>query len=370
MKDVRRILVIGSGIGGATAALALSRLGFEVDCIDTKPDIPATGSGICLLHNTMRAMEMLGLAQACHGSGFPFEVFRQFDAHGRPVAVNPAPPACGIRRPDLARILEGAAARAGARMRKGVSFKQLVDRGREVEVTFSHGSEASYDLVVGADGVYSSIRDQVFGPAYVPRYAGQSVWRFNAARPAEVDGMCLYRSADVPNGVGALPTSREICYLFFLENCQDRTRMPQDHLDVLLREKLAAFSAPTIRDALAQLTSPDQVVFRPLHITLVPAPWHRGRVVLVGDAAHAPTPQMTSGGGLAIEDAVVLAESMRDSVDATEALSAYSRRRFARVKTVFDASLQLCLWAQEPVPNPQRVAQLLTQTYQYLGQPV
>jgi 2-polyprenyl-6-methoxyphenol hydroxylase-like FAD-dependent oxidoreductase len=202
------------------------------------------------------------------------------------------------------------------------------------------------------------------------KFAGQSAWRFNAPRPAEVDGFCLYRSADGKRTVGAIPTSRETCYLFFLENSAEHLHMPDDQLHVLLRERLAGFTAPVIRDSLAQVTGPGQVVFRPFDITLVPAPWHRGRVVLLGDAAHSPTPQMTSGGGMAIEDAVVLAESIAASDSIPQALDAHSKRRFERVKTICDASLQLCQYEQDPVPNPQRSAALLLQTYQYLGQPM
>lgn len=370
MGKTLRVLVVGSGIGGATLAYALRRNDVDVHCIDIKPSTPTTGAGICLLHNAVRALGTIGLADACLESGLPFQVFKQYDAAGNLLASNPAPPGCGMRRPELARILEGAATAAGAVMDKGLTVRDLVDRGEAVDVTFSDGRQASYDLVVAADGAYSKVRERVFGPEYAVRFAGQSAWRFNAPRPAEVDGFCLYRSADGRRTVGALPTSKETCYLFFLENSAEHLHMPDDQLHVLLHERLAGFSAPVIRDSLAQLTEACQASFRPFDITLVPAPWHRGRVVLIGDAAHSPTPQMTSGGGMAIEDAIVLAESLKQVPTVPEALAAHGARRYERVKTVFDASLQLCLYEQEPVPNPQRSAALLLQTYQYLGQPM
>jgi 2-polyprenyl-6-methoxyphenol hydroxylase-like FAD-dependent oxidoreductase len=318
----------------------------------------------------MRALGAIGLAQQCLESGLAFQLFKQHDFTGKMLASNPAPPGCGMRRPELARILEGAAQTAGAVLEKGLTVTDLVDRGEKVEVTLSDGRQRAYDLVVAADGAYSKLRERVFGPQYGVKFAGQSAWRFNAPRPAEVDGFCLYRSADGKRTVGAIPTSRETCYLFFLENSAEHLHMPDDQLHVLLRERLAGFTAPVIRDSLAQVTGPGQVVFRPFDITLVPAPWHRGRVVLLGDAAHSPTPQMTSGGGMAIEDAVVLAESIAASDSIPQALDAHSKRRFERVKTICDASLQLCQYEQDPVPNPQRSAALLLQTYQYLGQPM
>ncbi|MEJ8814683.1 FAD-dependent monooxygenase [Variovorax ureilyticus] len=370
MTNTKRVLVVGSGIGGATAAYALRRIGMDVHCIDTKPETPAAGAGICLLHNTMRALGTIGLAEPCLDSGLAFQVFKQHDATGKLLMSNPAPPGCGMRRPELARILEGAAQSAGALMEKSMTVSDLVDRGEKVEVTLSDGREEAYDLVVAADGAYSRLRDRVFGKEHAVRFAGQSAWRFNAPRPSEVDGFCLYRSADGKRTVGALPTSKETCYLFFLENSVEHLHMPDDQLHVLLHERLEAFSAPVIRDALAQVTGPAQVTFRPFDITLVPAPWHRGRVLLLGDAAHSPTPQMTSGGGMAIEDAVVLAECIAAQPTIPDALQAHSKRRFDRVKTVCDASLQLCRYEQDPVPDPQRSAALLLQTYQFLGQPM
>jgi 2-polyprenyl-6-methoxyphenol hydroxylase-like FAD-dependent oxidoreductase len=367
---VKRVLIVGTGIGGATAAVTLARQGLDVHCIDIKPERPTAGAGICLLHNTMRALETIGLAEACRESGMAFEVFREFDSAGQLLHTHPAPPSCGIRRPELARILETAAQDSGAILEKGLMVQELTDCGDRLEVRFSDGTQASYDLVVAADGVYSGLRKHVFGTGHEPRFAGQSVWRFNAPRPAQADGFCLYRT---PTGkvLGIFPTSRASCYMFYLESSREPLRIAEDRSHVLIKERLADFEAPAIRDALELITDSSQVIFRPLDITLVPAPWHRGRVMLLGDAAHAPTPQMTSGAGMAVEDAVVLAECLGSSTSVEEALTGYDRRRFERVKRIYDASLQLCLNEQEdPVGNKDRSAALLLETYQYLGQPI
>ena len=370
MTHTKRVLVVGCGIGGATLAYTLRRAGLEAHCIDIKSSTPTTGSGINLMHNTLRVLGAIGLAEQCLDSGFPFQAFKQHDAAGHLLMTNPAPSCCGIRRPELARILETAAESTGAVLERNLTVSDLVDRGDLVEVTLSDGRQQSYDLVVAADGAYSKLRERVFGLQHGAWFAGQSVWRFNAPRPSDVDAFCLYRSADGRRTIGAFPTSKESCYFFSLENSAEPLHLPNEQLKALLVERLAAFSAPSIQNSLAHVTDPTQVIFRPFHVTLVPAPWHRGRVVLVGDAAHSPTPQMTSGGGMAIEDAAVLTECLTQTASVPEALQAYSSRRFDRVKTVWEASLQLCKYEQESVPNPQRSAALLLQTYQYLGQPM
>jgi 2-polyprenyl-6-methoxyphenol hydroxylase-like FAD-dependent oxidoreductase len=369
MNEIKRVLIVGSGIGGATAAYALRRVGVEVHCIDIKPESSSAGSGICLLHNTLRALSVIGLAQPCLESGMAFNSFLQFDSAGQLLRSNPAPPSCGIRRPELAQILESSAKAAGAVFDYGLSVENLDDRGGVVEVRFSDGREATYDLVVAADGAYSKLRQTVFGVDCAPRFAGQSVWRFNAPRPDQVEGFCLYRT---PTGktVGSFPTSKDSCYIFYLETSKEPLRIPEDQAHLMIRERLDEYVAPAIREALAHVTEAKQVIFRPLDITLVPAPWNRGRVVLLGDAAHAPTPHMTSG-GMAIEDAVVLAECLSTNTTAAEALAAYSARRWDRVKVICDASLRLCQYEQQdPIGNREKSAALLLQTYQYLGQPL
>lgn len=371
MSDVKRVLVVGAGIGGATAAYALQRRGLEVHCVEIKGESSAAGTGICLLYNALRALRQIDLDGPCIEQGQVTERFQQFDAAGREVAQNPTPPGIGIRRPVLASILEGAAVDAGAVLDWGVTVEQIEDRGDSVEVTFSDGRQGRYDVVVAADGVYSKVRAQVFGPQFAPEFAGQSGWRFSAPRPTEHDGFFLWRDAG-GHGVGAIPTGKDTCYLFFLDTSDEPLRIPADQLHVELHRRMDAYPAPFIQAALQHLTAPEQVLFRPFDVRLMPGPWwHRGRVVLLGDAAHAPTPQLTSGGGLAIEDAVVLAECLAAPGSAMQALETYSQRRIPRVERIWRASRQLCDYERaDPLGNAEKSAALLLSTYQFLGEPI
>jgi 2-polyprenyl-6-methoxyphenol hydroxylase-like FAD-dependent oxidoreductase len=372
MSDVKRVLIVGCGIGGATAAYALRRVGIDVHCVELKNESSAVGTGISLLHNVVRALKMIGLADECIGRGQLTERFRQFDAAGNVVSVNPTPPGIGIRRPDLANVLETAAMQAGAVIDWGVTVQDLTDHGHRVEVVFSDGRRGDYDLVVAADGAYSKLRAKVFGPEHAPWFAGQSAWRFSAPRPPEHDGFFLWRDRQ-GRGLGAIPTSKDTCYLFTLVNSKEHIRMPDDQLISVLRQRLSEYTAPFVRQALESVTKPEDVFFRPFDIRLMPGPWwHRGRVVLLGDAAHSPTPQMTSGGGLAIEDAVVLAEELTGPGSAIDALERYSRRRIPRVNRVWEASLQLCRYEQQddPIATRDKATALLLATYQFLGEPM
>jgi 2-polyprenyl-6-methoxyphenol hydroxylase-like FAD-dependent oxidoreductase len=368
MSDVKSVLIVGAGIGGAMAAYTLARTGIKTHCVEIGPKSSVAGTGICLLHNTIRAMRQVELAEPCLEYGQTIDYFRQFDAAGNQINEHPTPPGIGIKRPDLAHVLESAALEAGAKIEYGTTVAELEDLGDRVRVVFSNGDVGEYDIVVGADGGYSKIRRKVFGAEYDAEFVGQSCWRFSAPRLPEHDGFWLFRHNGA--GVGAIPTSKDGCYLFILENSDKPLHMPDDKLDVLLKDRLAAYTAPLIRQAVEQLTSPKQVLFRPFDARLMPGPWwHKGRVVLMGDAAHAPTPQLTSGGGMAIEDAVVLAECLAAAGTAAQALEAYSNRRIPRVKRIWESSFQISRWEREdPIGNTQKTAALLLDSYKFLGE--
>lgn len=370
MSEIKNALIVGAGIGGSMAAYALARVGVKTHVVEIKPQSSALGTGICLLHNTMRALREVELADQCLEYGQQIDHFREFDAAGNQLRESATLPGIGIKRPDLAHVLEEAASAAGATIEYGTTVTDLKDLGDRVNVHFSNGNVGEYDVVVSADGVYSQIRHKVFGAQYDAEFVGQSCWRFSAPRLPDHDGFWLFRNKGA--GVGAIPTSKDGCYLFILENSDEPLHMPEDKLDVLIKERLAGFTAPLIRQAVEQLTSPKQVVFRPFDARLMPGPWwHKGRVVLLGDAAHAPTPQLTSGGGMAIEDAVVLAECVAAPGTAAQALEAYSNRRIPRVRHVWESSFQLSRWEREdPVGNAQKTSALLLDSYKFLSEPM
>ena len=174
-----------------------------------------------------------------------------------------------------------------------------------VTVTFSNGRSASYDLVVGADGIRSRMRQLLFGDAFEPTYTGHGVWRFTTSRPEALNYQAMYLGVGVKAGL--IPLTPDTMYLLLVTNEPGNPWMASDRLHALLADRLASFGG-MVAAARERLSDPKDVVYVPIEEVTVPPPWHVGRVVLIGDAAHASSPHIAQGAAMAVEDAVVLAE--------------------------------------------------------------
>lgn len=376
MPAAKNVLIVGGGIAGLTLAYALERAGIRARIIEAGKRTDRLGVGISLLGNALRALDAIGLADVCLARGTGFDVVTNRDAASRLFNVAPIPgkfgkdrpAACGIMRTVLGDLLEDAALGAGASIDYSTTVRQIEQDQRGVTATLSTGEIVRSDLLVAADGVYSKTRAAVFGADLKPEYCGQGGWRYTAPRSEEIDGIVFYR-ADSGRVLGCIPISATTCYYFLLEDLPRSTHLPEEDLGRLFRERMEPFtSAPLV--AARDLIGPDSYVsYRPFDIMLAPAPWHRGRVVLVGDAAHSLTPQLTSGGGMAIEDAVVLAEELRQASDLGEGLEAYSRRRFERVRSVYETSLAICRNEQNSQPDGEVSMGLLRRGHELLAAP-
>ena len=171
MTGVQRVLVVGGGIGGLSATIALRRAGFDVDVVERNPAWDVYGVGILQPGNALRALNELGLAHEAVAEGHPMYGDTTWTADGQtliadhdwPPLVEGLPPGNGITRPRLHRIFQSHTIDSGADIRTGVTFTSLHDDGNRVEVQFTDGESRAYDLVVGADGLYSQVREAVFG---------------------------------------------------------------------------------------------------------------------------------------------------------------------------------------------------------------
>ncbi len=343
--EAQTILVVGGGIGGLTAAIALRERGDTVEVVERDPNWSVYGVGIIQQANVVRAMAQLDLLDDYLSAGVGFDAVEIFLPSGQKVARVPSPrlvkdrPAnVGIGRPALHKVLGNRALASGATVRLGVRPTDLADDGDGVTVTFSDGTSGRYNLVIGADGAYSETRASVLPDAPSPEFTGQAVWRYNLARLPGMDALQVYNG---PSGVGLVPISETLMYMFVTTSEPDNPFYPTEGLAAKMQSKLTT-AAPVIRELAASITDDAAVVYRPLEALLVEGPWHKGRIVLLGDAVHATTPHLGQGAGMAIEDAIVLANELNAHDDLEEALTAYRDRRFDRCAYIVRSSLAIC----------------------------
>lgn len=339
------ILIIGGGIGGLTSAIALGRDGHRITIIEKDPDWAVYGVGIIQQGNVVRAVKALGIIDDYLDAGFGFDFVEVCIPTGACVARIPAPqlvegyPAnVGIGRPALHAVLGNRAKAAGASVRLGLTVDALEDDGTRVTARFSDGTSGSFDLVIGADGLYSRTRGQIFEGAPQPGFTGQSVWRYNFEKPADLD--CL-RAYDGAIGIGLVPLSSTLMYIFVTTPEPGNPRYAVEGLAARMRDRLKD-APPGIAELAAQIQDDAGVVYKPLETLFVDGDWHKGRIVLLGDAVHATTPHLGQGAGMAIEDSLVLAEEIARAQTPHEAFTAFRARRHDRCKYIVDASLALC----------------------------
>lgn len=343
--DKLNILIIGGGIGGLTSAIALRKHGHTVTVIERDPTWSVYGVGIIQQSNVLRAAQELGILEGYLAAGVGFDAVEIFAPSGQKLARIPGHPVAqglpvnvGIGRPALHKLLGDAAKTSGAQIRLGITADAIEDNGNVVNVSFSDHSSGRYEIVVGADGVSSATRQRILPDAEKPTFTGQAVWRYNFPRPADLDALQAYNG---PTGVGLVPISRELMYMYVTTPEPGNPRYETAGIATKMRAKLAN-TAPAIQALAKQITDDLGVVYRPLEMMMMHGPWHKGRVVLLGDAVHATTPHLGQGAGMAIEDSIVLADEIAKAADPQAAFTAYRARRFERCRYIVEASLAIC----------------------------
>ncbi len=338
-----RVLVVGAGIGGMGAAVALRQGGIDVELIEIQPTFSVYGVGINQPANSLRALRSLGALDDCLAAGFQFDHSSFYDQHGELIVTIPdakggddVPANNALSRADLHKSLIAATEREGIKISYGTTLESFVDDGDRVEAALSDGRRESFDLVVGFDGIKSSLRRQLFGADNNPVvYSGFSVWRLTLPRPADVVQMRVYQALGVK--AGFCPLSEKSMYMFVVTPEPGGVVYSQADFGDLLRDRMAPFEAlpGAVRDS---IDGPDGIVFSPISDVMLPLPWFKGRVGVLGDGAHACAPHITQGAAMALEDGVVLAETLVGDGSLTDRLGRFEERRFPRARFVQDVS--------------------------------
>jgi 2-polyprenyl-6-methoxyphenol hydroxylase-like FAD-dependent oxidoreductase len=336
--EIERILIVGGGIAGLTLATALHQYGLTAELVERSPAWHAAGAGIAVQPNGMSILGALGMGGAIEQAGAVIcqwgycsqqgEVLCETDL--RALWGNTAP-FIGIERTSLHQVLRAAAAAVPARL--GVSPTSLTQEDGTVSVRFTDGSAADYDLVVGADGIDSTVRTLAFGTT-PPVYAGQMSLRSVAPiRPCGLTGIRMLLGDGCYFGLCPLGDGRTYAFANMLET---RFHDPLPGRLGRLRERFSAFGR-IVQEYLAALASDAQIHAAPIE-SVEQERWHVGRVVLIGDAAHATAPMMAQGGCMAMEDAYVLADALCSAESVEAALDTYIDRRTPRVQWVQEQS--------------------------------
>lgn len=373
---VKRVLIIGGGISGLSAAIALHNIGIEAEIAEKEKEWNVYGVGIIQPPNALRALHEIGLAEACmeHGISFPgFDYYTgqgKFLYHAPSPTIEGYPGVNGISRRKVHELLFESVQAIGTKIHMGTTVKKLEENSEQVLVELTNGTSQTYDLVIGADGSNSMIRKMLFGEMN-QRYSGQGVWRYTLPRPKDLTNGLFYYGQKAKAGL--VPMSEDEMYLLVTTNEPGNPYFPNDQLHDLLKERMAEFGG-VIAELKDSIIDPKQVVYRPIYTHLMENPWYKGRVLLVGDAPHGTAPHLGQGASIAIEDVVVLADLLKQELTVSETLDLFMEKRYDRCKLIVENSDQLVAWellmAKGELPQDINVGKFVMETLGKMNEPI
>ena len=349
MNKIRRVLVVGGGVGGLTAATAFAQRGAEVVLIERRPAFDVPGVGLGQPANALRIYDALGVLEPILATGFVYDHMCIFDSNRELIARHKfllgddrVPAVCALSRLELRNILLAAAQRAGVEVRLGTMVQEMCDEGERVVAEFSDSRAESFDLIAGFDGIRSATRAYLVGTAFVPRPSGYGAWRLQVPRPDYVQAIEFLQG--IGSKAGAMPLSNDLMYLFHIRPEAPDVVFAREDYPRLLRERLAQYGS-YVAEISASLDASSDIVYSPIEPMLLPWPWFRGRVVIGGDAAHVFPPHLTQGAAMAAEDGYALAaEALADDMPLEHRLMRYSQKRYARSAFVYAFA---CQWMDD-----------------------
>ncbi len=331
-----RTLIVGGGIAGLTAATALHRRGIPVEVAERTPEFGIIGSGITIQANASAVLDALDIPLPAEDV-VPIGEFHMLDPKGHSLMsgnaarIMPEPPSFNVHRADLHRLLLAAA--EGVPLRPGRAVTAITPGPDGVEVEFDDGERGRWDLVVGADGARSAVRRSLLGEAGAAlRYSGQTCWRFAIEAPDLVPTVTLEQWTPGKRA-GAVPLARGRIYVYLVESAPEGTPGPGTNHPDIVREKFSG--QHPLLDPILERLGPETPIHHGDLCEHAAVHFGAGRVLLIGDAAHAMTPNLGQGAGTAIEDAGALALLMPQHLTDLDGLApALDARRRKRVETI------------------------------------
>lgn len=341
-----KILVLGGGIGGMAAAIKLKQTGHDVELVEKAEDWKAVGTGLTLSVLTLKALCDLGLKEEIAAQGFVHDGVDIYNQKGeflqtvlsKRMIAEDFPSEGAILRPVLHDILSKKVKQLEIPVRLGDTVTQInssLEYGNFVG--FETGLEQHYDLVIGADGVFSQLRQLLMPEHQKPAYTGQACWRLQFERPAEIIRGRMFQSEKMK--VGFNPCSPTQMYMYMME-CVPQDQVWRDEADLPhIAKKLLQDFEPVLKSYIDQIDENTPIIYRPLERVMVNGDWHRGASILIGDAVHATTPHLGSGAGLAVEDAIVLANLLQQyGNDLAKVFAEFMQKRLERALYVVETS--------------------------------
>jgi 2-polyprenyl-6-methoxyphenol hydroxylase-like FAD-dependent oxidoreductase len=375
MHAVENILIVGAGMCGMSLGVALKRAGINCEIVEIRSNLAEPGTGISLQGPALRALQSVGVLDQCIARGFGYSHFKACDAMGNvtgtvdlPRLLGPAYPATiGVLRQLVHEVLAAELANLTVPIRLSTTVKTLTQNDHCVSVEFTNGKSAQYDLLVGADGMNSRIRDIAFGSAYRPHYTGQMVWRATVSRPRDVE--CRHSYFGPTNKSGFNPISESQMYIYAVQNVPERPHWNDAELPAMLRDLLAEFGGALGR-AREEIRTAEQITCRPVFSMMLRPPWYSDRVIVIGDAAHTTTPHLASGASIAIEDSIVLVRLLQSDRALNAILEDFMLQRYDRCRMIVQNSELLGEWEKSPGAPNQDTVGVIAASYQALAKPV
>ncbi|HEU0214946.1 MAG TPA: FAD-dependent oxidoreductase [Jiangellaceae bacterium] len=333
MADLR-ILVVGAGIAGLGAARALRQRGIAATVVEREPASTHTGAGIYLPGNATRALRALGLESTVAERASLIPRQRLCDHRGRVLADidlaglwGDVGPCLALHRTDLHEILSTHGDPVPVQM--GLPVRRISQQAGTSTVEFGDTTTHSYDLVIGADGIHSTVRQLAFGTC-ARRPVGQLAWRFVTECPPEITTWTVLLGRSV--AFLAVPIGRGRVYCYCDTPVDATPPLQGDDVVGRLAEILTGFGAP-VQAILETLGADGAVHVAPIEEVTLDG-WSRGSVLLIGDAAHATSPNMAEGAAMALEDGLVLAECLTSGDGIALGTERFQARRTPRTQWV------------------------------------